>query len=362
VGLNSFQTSGNSPGDRDSRCHVGILGFGTVGSAVARRLTGPDPIPHLRLTHICDRRARDKRARQTDPLASLTWTDRFDDLLASDVDVIVETVPSGEPAVDYVRGTLLAGKSVVTSNKLVVAHHGPALLLLAERQGRQLRFGSAVSGAMPLVRVLGDGLSGDRVLSIDATLNATTSAVLSRMAETECSMDEAIAHACAQGYADADPSTDLDGLDAAAKLAVVCALAFGLRVTPDAIDTRSTSRIGLDHLRRAKHRGGTIRQIAHASFDPARGALTAWVAPVFVPEASLFARMQGPQLASVINCAHAGEVTITGAGAGGEATAVAVLSDIRTIARDRAALVPAPVLVEPREIKGLSDHSFAEAV
>jgi homoserine dehydrogenase len=362
VGLNSFQTSGNSPGDRDLRCHVGILGFGTVGSAVARRLTGPDPIPQLRLTHICDRRARDKRARQTEPLVNLTWTDRFDDLLASDVDVIVETVPSGEPAVDYVRGTLLAGKSVVTSNKLVIAHHGSALLLLAERQGRQLRFSSAVSGAMPLVRVLGEGLSGDRVLSVDATLNATTSAVLSHMDASGCAMDEAIAHACGQGYAESDPSTDLDGLDAAAKLAVVCGLAFGVRVAPDAIDTRSTARIGVDNLRRAKQRGGTIRQIAHASFDPARRVLTTWVAPMFVPDASLFARMRGPQLAGVIQCVRAGEITVTGAGAGGEATAVAVLSDIRTIARDRAALVSAPVLVEPWEIRGLSEHSFAEAV
>jgi homoserine dehydrogenase len=362
VGLNSFQTSGNSPGDRDTRCHIAILGFGSVGSAVARRLTGPESTPQLRLTHICDRRARDKRARQTDPLLNLTWTDRFDDLLASDVDVIVETVPSGEPAVDYVRGTLLAGKSVITSNKLVVAHHGPALLLLAERQGRQLRFSAAVSGAMPLVRVLGEGLSGDRVLSIEAMLNATSNAVLSRIDETDCATEEAIAHACAQGFAEADPSIDLDGLDAAAKLAVVCALAFGVRVAPDAIDTRSTARIAPENLRKARQRGGTIRQIAHAAYDPARATLTAWVAPIFVPQSSLFARMHGPQLAAVIQTAHAGELTVTGAGGGGEATAVAVLSDLRTIARDRAALVPAPVLVEPREIKGLSDYSFAEAV
>ncbi len=361
MGLNSFQTSGNSPGDRESRCHVGVLGFGTVGSAVARRLTGPDPIPHLKLTHICDRRARDKRARQTEPLSDLVWTDRFDDLLASDVDVIVETVPSGEPAVDYVRGTLLAGKSVVTSNKLVVAHHGQALLLLAERQGRQLRFSAAVGGAMPLVRVLSDSLSGDRILQIDATLNATSNAVLSRM-ESGCELDEAIAYACGQGYAEADPSIDLDGLDAAAKLAVVCGLAFGIRVAPDAIETRTTARIGLEQLRRARQRGGTVRQVAHAEYDAARGLLTAWVAPIFVPDTSLFARTEGPQLAAVIKCAQAGEVTVTGAGGGGEATAVAVLSDIRTIARDRAALVPAPVLADPRDIKGLSEHSFAEAV
>ena len=146
--LNSFQTSGNSPGA--ARCRVGILGFGTVGSALARRLTSPQSNPSLELTHICDRRAREKRARQTEAISRLVWTDRFDDLLASDVDVIVEVVGGGEPAVDSVRGALLAGKSVVTANKQVLAHQGPALLGLAERQGRQLRYEAAVGGAMPI--------------------------------------------------------------------------------------------------------------------------------------------------------------------------------------------------------------------
>ena len=125
--MNSFQTSGNSPGDRDRRCHVAILGLGTVGSAVAERLTGSDPVPALRLTHIYDRRARDKRSRQPDAISSLTWTDRFDDLLTSEVDIVVDTVSSSDPAADYVRGALLAGKSVVTANRQVIARHGLAL-------------------------------------------------------------------------------------------------------------------------------------------------------------------------------------------------------------------------------------------
>jgi homoserine dehydrogenase len=109
-------------------------------------------------------------------------------------------------------------------------------------------------------------------------------------------------------------------------------------------------------------RGGTVRQIAHAAYDRQRSILTAWVAPIFVAQSSLFAQMSGPQNAAVITCAHAGDITITGRGAGGEAPAVAIISDLIAIARDRAAIVPAPVLVEPREIKGLSEHSFAEAV
>ena len=361
MGLNSFQTSGNSPG-RPQRCRVGILGMGTVGTAVARRLTGSDAIPHLELTHLCDRRAKDKQTRQTDTLARLTWTDRFDDLLASDIDIIIESIPGSEPAVDYVRAALLAGKSVVTSNKSVIAHQGPALLSLAERQGRQLRFEGAVGGAMPIVRALGEGMAGDHVLRIEAILNGTSNVVLSKIESTGCSMDEAIAEACAAGFAESDPSEDLDGVDAAAKLSILCGLAFRLRVLPSAIETRTTMRIGPTDFAKAKLRGGTIRQVAHAMFDRERGRLEAWVAPTFVQNGTLFSTVSGPLNAAIITCAYGGDIMLSGQGAGGDASAVAIIADVLAIARDRAAIAPAPVLVPAREIQGFSDSSFAEAV
>ncbi|MGE0449804.1 MAG: homoserine dehydrogenase [Vicinamibacterales bacterium] len=361
VGLNSFQTSGNSPGHAD-RCRVGILGFGAHGAAVARRLTAPDRPGAVALSLICDRRAREQRSRQPDAIAELSWTDRFDDLLASDIDVLIETLPGSEPAVDYVRAALLAGKSVVTGSKQVIAHHGPALLSLAERQGRQLRYEAAVGGAMPLVRTLGESLAGDRVLRIDAVLNATSNAVLSIMEATGCSIDEGIAEACALGIAEADPSHDLDGADAAAKLAIVCALAFGVRVLPAAIETRTTARVDAQQLTAARLRGGRIRQVAHAAYDSGQGRLSAWVAPIVVPQESLLARVDGPQNAAVVSCAHAGDLTVTGRGAGADAIAVAILGDVLTIARDRAAIVPAPVLAPPRTVTGFSDSELAEAV
>jgi homoserine dehydrogenase len=361
VGLNSFQTSGNSPGDRQ-RCRVGILGVGSVGTAVARRLTGPDRGPHLTLTPLCDRRARDKQARQPDTLAALTWTDRFDDLLASDIDIVIETIPGSEPAVDYVRAALLAGKSVVTSNRSVIAHQGAALLPLAERQGRQLRYEAAVGGTMPIVRTLGDGLAGDHVTRLDAILNATSNFVLSRMEATGCAIEDAIAEACAAGFSEIDPSEDLDGTDAAAKLAILCGLAFNVRVAPAAIDTRTTARIGAGSFARAKLRGGTIRQIAHAAFDRERGRLEAWVAPTFVPGGSLFALTTGPSAAASIACTYAGELQLAGQGAGGDATAATVIADALAIARDRAAIVPAPVLTAAATIDGLTDSHLAEAV
>ncbi len=361
MGLNSFQTSGNSPGDAQ-RCHVGILGMGTVGTAVARRLTGPDPLPTLALTHICDRRARDKQARYTDALSTLVWTDRFDDLLASDIDIVIETIPGSEPAVDYVRAALLAGKSVVTSNKNVIAHQGPALLMLAERQGRQLRFEGAVGGAMPIVRALGDGLSGDHVLRLDAILNGTSNSVLSKMESTGCAMDEAIAEACAAGFAESDPADDLDGIDAATKLSILCALAFGVRVAPSAIETRTTARIGATEIAAARLRGGAVRQIAHAGYDRATRQLNAWVAPTFVHQGSLFASTSGPRNAAIITCQYAGDVMLSGLAAGGDASAVAIIADVLAIARDRAAIVPAPTLVSPAGVSGFSDSTLAEAV
>jgi len=361
VGLNSFQTSGNSPG-HPHRCHVGILGLGTVGTAVARRLTGPDSIPHLQLTHLCDRRARDKQARQPETLARLAWTDRFDDLLASDIDIIIESIPGSEPAVDYVRAALLAGKSVVTSNKAVIAHQGPALLSLAERQGRQLRFEGAVGGAMPIVRALGDGMAGDHVVRVDAILNGTSNVVLSKIESTGCAIEDAIAEACAAGFAESDPSEDLDGVDAAAKLSILCALAFNLRVPPASIDTRSTASIGATEFAKAKLRGGTIRQVAHAAFNREHGRLEAWVAPVFVKQGTLFSTIYGPSNAAIISCAYAGDIVLSGQGAGGDASAVAIIADVLAIARDRAAIVPAPRLVPARDIQGLSDSSIAEAV
>ena len=346
------------------RCRIALLGFGTVGSAVARRLTsGPSP---FQLTHILDRRAACKRDSLT--AADVIWTTRIEEVLESDADVVVELIGGVEPAADWIRAALLAGKSVVTANKQVMARHGAALLTLAARQGRQLRFEAAVGGAMPIVRTIGDGLAGDRISRIDAILNGTTNAVLSRMEATHCSIGDALADARCRGFAEADPSADLDGDDAAAKLAILCALAFGLRVEPAQIDVQSTANITALDLARARAAGGTIRQIAHADYDYATSMLTAWVAPVTVPLDSIFAGTTGPRNAALLTAEHSGETVVAGTGAGGNATAVAIISDINAIARDRSAIVPAPILSTDFELApshfepAWSSLSLAEAV
>jgi len=331
-----------------SCCRVALLGFGTVGSAVARRLTSG--LRDFRLTHVFDRGADRKRSAL--PAPGVAWTTCVDEVLQSDAHIVVEAIGGIEPAARWIRAALLAGKSVVTANKQVMARHGASLLTLAARQGRQLRFEAAVGGAMPIVRAIGDGLAGDRITRIDAILNGTTNAVLSCMDATGCSLHDALADARAHGFAESDPSADLDGADAAAKLAILCALAFGLRVDPSQIDTRSSAEITARDLARGRVDGGAIRQIAHAEYDRDTSTLTAWVAPIVVPRSSIFARATGAQNAALITGEHSGETGIFGRGAGGDATAVAIISDLTAIARDRAAIVPAPELSSPRTILG----------
>ena len=355
-----FLASGNSPGPcffPATRCRVALLGFGTVGSAVAARLAGPDPVDGLELTHILDRRASAKRDELAASRAALRgnilWTTNVGDILASNADIVVEAIGGIEPATEWIRAALVAGKSVVTANKQVIAHHGPSLLQLAERQGRQLRFEAAVGGSMPIVRAVSDGLAGDRLTRIVAILNGTSNAVLSRMEATACTVPHAVADAKARGYAEADPSADLDGIDARAKLSILCALGFRLRVDPARIETRSIAQLQPADVQQVRRRGGAIRQLAFAEYDRRRSALTAWVAPAIVPRSSIFARTCGPQNAAVITGEHAGDIGVFGAGAGGAATAVAAIGDLLAIARDRAAIVPAPVLSAPSIIRGL---------
>jgi len=365
--------AGGDEGETHVTARIAILGFGTVGSAVARRLTGPASPHDLRLTHIFDRRADEKRDALS--AAGLTWTTRLDDVLYSDAEVIVEAIGGVEPAASWIRAALAAGKSVVTANKQVMALHGTSLLTLAARQGRQLRFEAAVGGAMPIVGAIGDGLTGDRITSVTAILNGTTNAVLSRMEASGCSLADALREARALGYAEADPSADLDGDDARAKLAILCGLAFGLRLDPAQIPARSSASITADDVAQARRLGGAIRQLAHAGYDRATSTLTVWVAPTLVARTSIFARTKGPQNAALITGEHSGETGIFGVGAGGDATAVAVLSDIVAIARDRAAIVPPPVLTSDFRLQSAdfrlktsdferqtSDFHLAEAV
>ena len=208
---------------------------------------------------------------------------------------------------------------------------------------------------MPIVRAIGDGLAGDRLTRIVGILNGTSNVVLSRMEATGCSLSQAaVAEARAAGYAEADPSADLDGHDARAKLAILCALGFGLRVDPARIETRSIASLQLADIEQARRRGGTIRQLAFAAVRPAPVDADRLGGAGHRRRDSLFARDDRPgQRRHRERPARGRRSASSAPGAGGEATAVAVVADLLAIARDRAGHRPAPLLTMPAVVTGL---------
>jgi homoserine dehydrogenase len=309
-------------------CRIALLGSGTVGSAVAARL-GRHRFPDLRLTHIFDRHLARARAVAGD---DVVCTARVEDVLAADVDIIVETLGGLEPARLWMSEALARGRSVVTANKQVVARHGRALLVCAAAHGSQLRFEAAVGGAMPIVGVVGERLAGDRILRLDAVLNGTTTFVLSTIEAGSGSLADAIRTAQVRGYAEADVAADLDGRDAAAKLTILCALAFGVAIDVDAIERRPIEEPSAAMLADLRRRGRTIRQLVSASYDWDRGVFRASVGPRELPAGSFLGRTTDAGNAALIVCERAGTIGLFGQGAGGDAAAGAIISDLLAIA------------------------------
>jgi homoserine dehydrogenase len=260
----------------------------------------------------------------------IRWTDSIEDtVLAPDVDVVVELMGGLEPALTCIRSALSAGKPVVTANKQVVAHHGAALFALAARAGVELRCEAAAGGAVPIVRALAESLRADRVRALTAVLNGTSNFVLERL-ERGARLDEAIAEAQALGFAEADPSADLDGDDAAAKLALLSMFAFGASIDPAAIPRTSIRALGAPDFALARRAGLTLKSIAYVGN---RGSGTeAWVGPALVAPASPLATTTRARNVVVVTADHSGQTVLAGEGAGGDPTAVAVLSDVLSIA------------------------------
>src|SRR5436190_4165585 len=196
---------------------VAIAGFGTVGRSVVRLLQELAP-PELRLTVILNRGIEGKRVAWVDPC--VRWTESIDEALADDVDVFVELIGGQSPAEPWIRKALHAGKSVVTANKQVIAHRGPELAVEASRLGRHLRFEAAVAGGVPVVRAIEHGLAGDSLTRVSGILNGTCNYILTRMERDGLPFRDALDEARALGFAEADSSHDIDGIDAQAKLAI----------------------------------------------------------------------------------------------------------------------------------------------
>ncbi len=309
---------------------IAILGFGTVGRSVAEILSY-SPDSRLRLTHVFNRDVDRKRVSWTED--EVLWTDKIDDILDSDVDLVVETIGGLDPAYEWVRKALLKGKSVVTANKQLIAHRGRELTRLAFDTGNQLLFGASVAGGVPVLLALQEGLAGDRLVGISGILNGTCNYILTRMEQAGVSFDAALAEAQQFGYAEADPSADVNGDDAAAKLAILVQVALKVGLTLSAIRTTPVTDVDSVDFIYAKDLGCTIRQISRAQFDGRK--VFSSVEPALVPRESALAQVQGNQNVVVASGKYGGNTAFLGSGAGGHPTAVAVISDLIAAAHGR---------------------------
>jgi homoserine dehydrogenase len=304
---------------------VALLGFGTVGQSVARILAErPELADRLQLTHVYNRGVSRKRVDWVN--GQVNWTEALDDVFASAPDVLVEVMGGVEPAFTVVRKAMDNGASVVTANKMLLAAHGPELLSLASQRGVQLRFEAAVGGGVPLIHGVREGLAGDQLNGVAGILNGTCNYILSRMADTDEDMAPVLADAQRLGYAEADPTADLDGHDAGAKLVVLAGIAFQRFLRAAAIPKRSIRPISSADFRYARRLDCTIRQISEVRATD--GGFCAFVGPALVPNHSSFGRNEGANNVVSIYGRYGGESAFSGAGAGGPATAVAVVSDL----------------------------------
>lgn len=309
--------------------NVALLGFGTVGSSVAGVLAA-QKFAGIRLTHIFNRNVAHKRnsaAAKAVP-ASVIWTDSMDDILHSDVDIVVELMGGLNPVEGWLRKVLSAGKSVVTANKQLIAYRGTVLARLAAKHNVQLLYGAAVAGGVPVIPGMLQGLCGDQITRMSGIVNGTCNFILSRM-ESGAAYATVLTEAQHAGYAEADPSADVDGYDARAKLCILSRIALHVELDPDEVSTQTISTVEAIDFVYAKELNCTIRQVSRAELNGK--VVHARVAPMLVPRSSPIAWSHGTQNMVVTSGRFGGDVVFSGHGAGGEPTAVAVVSDLLAV-------------------------------
>ena len=331
---------------------LGLLGLGTVGAGVvklleAQRATLEERAGcHLRLSRIADldvARPREGLDLSRLPLA----TDAGAVLDDPAIDVVVELVGGLEPARTFIMKALAAGKHVVTANKALLAHHGVELYDEARRRGVTLAFEAAVAGGIPLIRAVKEGLVANRILSLAGIVNGTCNYVLSKMTDEGLDFAEVLKEAQARGYAEADPTLDVDGLDSAHKLQILVSLAFRTFVDLKDIYTEGIRRIAASDIAYARELGYTIKLLAIAKATD--GGVEARVHPTMIPSRSPLAAVSGVFNAVFITGDAVGDLMFYGRGAGQLPTASAVWSDIIEIARRIAHGIPALALELPAE-------------
>ncbi len=319
-----------------SPLRIGVAGLGTVGAAVVRLLQRQAEA----LTSRTDRKiivagvsGRDAAKERGVDLRGIPW---FDDPVAlaraDGIDLFVELIGGADgPALAAAEAALNAGKSCVTANKALLAKHGLRLARLAEEKGVALAFEGSVAGGIPVIKTLRESLAGNSIERVYGILNGTCNYILTRMEQEQLSFEECLSEAQKLGYAEADPTFDIGGFDTAHKLAILTSLAFGTVIDADAIAIEGIESISLADLEAAGELGYRVKLLGVARRTP--DGIEQRVHPTMVPKSSSIAKVMGVTNAVTIDADAVHELTLVGPGAGGDATASAVVADIADIAR-----------------------------
>ena len=315
---------------------VGLAGLGTVGASVVRLIERQREALEARCgrpIEVVAVTARSRNKRRDVDVSGFRWAADAVALAGDrEIDVFVEVIGGeSDPAKRAVEAALSAGKSVVTANRALLARHGVALAALAEQHHVALNFEAAVAGGIPIVKTLREGLVGNSLTRIYGILNGTCNYILTRMERENLSFARALEEAQQLGYAEADPSFDIEGHDTAQKLAILASLAFGTRVDPGTVYVEGIASITPEDLRAADDLGYRVKLLGVAV--KTENGIEQRVHPTMVPKGSAIAQVMGVTNAVTVDADAVREITLVGPGAGGEATASAVVSDIADIAR-----------------------------
>lgn len=316
--------------------NIGLLGCGTIGSGVchladknARELTMAAGRP-FRISSILVKQIDELRPFPAD--RSLMTTDAAAVLQDPEIDVFIELIGGIEPARTFALDVLGRGKHLVTANKELVARHGRELMEAAARSGSQVRFEASVGGGIPLIRPLEESLGGDRVEKIMGIVNGTTNYILTRMSDEGSTYAEALAEAQGLGYAEADPVADVEGADAASKLAILCSIAFNVGVTDGQVYREGINGVRPEDLENARELGYAVKLLAVAISDD--DGISARVHPTMIPLEHPLASVSGNFNAIFIIGESVGDLMFYGQGAGSLPTATAILGDVVNVVRN----------------------------
>lgn len=308
---------------------IGLLGCGTIGSGVVE-LISKNPLSRKNIS--IEKILVKNLEKHLKMPYSVKLTDKFKDILNSDIDIVVEVMGGLDPAYHYVKQSLLNGRHVVTANKELIAIHGKELLGIARENNVNLLFEASVGGGIPVIKPLKESLAANNISEICGIVNGTTNYILSQMYNFGRSFDEALVEAQQKGYAEADPEADIEGFDAGRKLAILCSLAFRRNIKYENLHVEGISKISQDDIQCAKHLGYNIKLLATGRSE--ENNIMAMVAPVLLKTGHPLAQVGDVYNAIIVKGDAVGDVLFYGQGAGKFPTASAVLGDIFDIAKN----------------------------